>query len=179
MTGAAGFIASRVCRMLLDSGHEVLGVDDLNESSDVRLKERRLSELSRPRFSLAFSYHHQYGLDVSVLRYFTVSGPAGRPGMSPFRFVKRVFEGLPVQLFGDGTHRLRQALRPLHPPRAHRARGGTESGRREAPRPSGRNSGDLGPGDPDGGGAAAARAFAHPVPAGGHMISTTTPRRRR
>jgi len=213
VTGVAGFIGSRVCRMLLDTGHSVLGVDDLDESYDVRLKERRLAGLGGPGFSflhadvsrveevrrigdrlrgeggrveaivnlaaragvrasllnplvyletnltgtllllelcrdlgvakfvlassssvyglgaevpfredgdtnqpvspyaiskkaaeeLSYVFHHQYGLDVSVLRYFTVYGPAGRPDMSPFRFVKWVFEGLPVQLFGDGT----------------------------------------------------------------------------
>jgi UDP-glucuronate 4-epimerase len=64
----------------------------------------KLSRHSRePAGQLAFAYHHQYGLDVSVLRFFTVYGPAGRPDMSPFRFVKWVFEGLPVRLFGDGS----------------------------------------------------------------------------
>ncbi len=48
------------------------------------------------------SYHSLYGLDVSVLRYFTVYGPAGRPEMSIFRFVQRIVEGWPVALYGDG-----------------------------------------------------------------------------
>ena len=45
VTGAAGFIASRICEMLLDQGAEVTGVDILNDIYDVRLKEYRLSKL--------------------------------------------------------------------------------------------------------------------------------------
>lgn len=52
---------------------------------------------------LAYTYHHLYGLDVSVVRYFTVYGPAGRPDMSPFRFIKWIDEGHPISLYGDGT----------------------------------------------------------------------------
>ena len=48
------------------------------------------------------SYHSLYGLDVTVVRYFTVYGPAGRPDMSMFRFVKWISEGQPIQLYGDG-----------------------------------------------------------------------------
>ncbi len=51
---------------------------------------------------LCHSYHHLYGLDVSVLRYFTVYGPAGRPDMSIFRFIQWVAEGYPVRIYGDG-----------------------------------------------------------------------------
>jgi len=51
---------------------------------------------------MAYSYHHLFGLDVSIVRYFTVYGPAGRPDMSPFRFIKWVAEGTPITLFGDG-----------------------------------------------------------------------------
>jgi UDP-glucuronate 4-epimerase len=52
--------------------------------------------------ALCHSYHALYGLDVSVVRYFTVYGPSGRPDMSMFRFVKWIQEGQPVQLYGDG-----------------------------------------------------------------------------
>lgn len=51
----------------------------------------------------AYTYHYLYGIDVSVVRYFTVYGPAGRPDMSPFRFIKWVDEGTPIELFGDGS----------------------------------------------------------------------------
>ena len=42
VTGAAGFIAARVVEMLLEAGHTVVGVDNLNNAYDVRLKEWRL-----------------------------------------------------------------------------------------------------------------------------------------
>src|SRR5690606_20910147 len=53
--------------------------------------------------ALAYTYHHLFRIDVSVVRYFTVYGPAGRPDMSPFRFVKWIDEGSPIRLYGDGT----------------------------------------------------------------------------
>ena len=52
---------------------------------------------------MAYSYHKLYGLDVSVVRYFTVFGPAGRPDMSIFRFIKWIDEGVPIEMFGDGS----------------------------------------------------------------------------
>ncbi len=51
---------------------------------------------------LCHSFHALHGLDVTILRYFTVFGPAGRPEMSIFRFVQWVEEGRPVVLYGDG-----------------------------------------------------------------------------
>lgn len=53
--------------------------------------------------AMAYSYHHLHGLDVSILRYFTVYGPCGRPDMSIFRFIKRIDEGLPIELYGNGN----------------------------------------------------------------------------
>ncbi|MCX7993244.1 MAG: GDP-mannose 4,6-dehydratase [Fimbriimonadales bacterium] len=52
--------------------------------------------------TLCYTYHHLYGLDISVLRYFTVYGPAGRPDMSIFRFIRWIAEEEPIQVFGDG-----------------------------------------------------------------------------
>lgn len=52
--------------------------------------------------ALCYSYYHLHRIDVSVLRYFTVYGPAGRPDMSPFRFVQWISEGKPVTIYGDG-----------------------------------------------------------------------------
>ncbi len=210
VTGAAGFIGSKVAELLLADNHNVIGIDNLNDAYDVRLKIWRLErvkhhpnfdwhkldicdrdalqtlasgfagvpdglinlaaragvrpsvdnpwiymetnavgvlnllELCRhariPKFVLAstsslygarnpqpyredadtngplspyaaskkaaeamcFTYHHLHEIDVSVFRYFTVYGPAGRPDMSPFRFVQWISEGRPVKVFGDG-----------------------------------------------------------------------------
>ena len=51
---------------------------------------------------LCHAYHALYELDISIVRYFTVYGPAGRPDMSMFRFAKWIIEGNPVQLYGNG-----------------------------------------------------------------------------
>lgn len=207
VTGAAGFIGQQTARQLLDRGDHVLGVDNMNDYYDVRLKEHRLSQLTpRDGFTfrqldiedaevvyalfeefeidvvfnlaaragvrysmenphvylstnaegtlnllegmrrnggkkivlastsslyagqvmpftedlpvntplspyaaskkaaevMAYSYHHLYGFDVSVVRYFTVFGPCGRPDMSIYRFIKWIDEGTPITLFGDG-----------------------------------------------------------------------------
>jgi nucleoside-diphosphate-sugar epimerase len=45
VTGAAGFIGSRVSEMLIEQGHAVTGVDNLNDAYDVRMKEYRLRKL--------------------------------------------------------------------------------------------------------------------------------------
>jgi UDP-glucuronate 4-epimerase len=51
VTGAAGFIASRVIEILLNAGHSVVGVDNMNDAYDVRMKEYRLKKLERlPNF---------------------------------------------------------------------------------------------------------------------------------
>lgn len=46
ITGAAGFIGFHVCRKLLERGHSVVGVDNLNDYYEVSLKESRLRALT-------------------------------------------------------------------------------------------------------------------------------------
>jgi nucleoside-diphosphate-sugar epimerase len=52
---------------------------------------------------MAHAYHFLYDLDLTVVRYFTVYGPAGRPDMVMFRFTKWLVDGKPLHLNGDGT----------------------------------------------------------------------------
>jgi UDP-glucuronate 4-epimerase len=47
VTGAAGFIGFHVARRLLENGRIVVGVDNMNDYYDVRLKEARCSELAK------------------------------------------------------------------------------------------------------------------------------------
>jgi UDP-glucuronate 4-epimerase len=209
VTGAAGFIASRVTTMLIEAGHSVVGVDNMNDAYDVRMKEYRLArlralpgfgfqqmdisdrervaalaaegpfdavinlaaragvrqsvanpwvyvdtnltgtlnllELARhngiPKLVMAstssiyganaplptpetadssqplqpyaaskkaaetmcYAYHFLHGIDITIFRYFTVYGPAGRPDMIMFRLAKWIAEGIPVRMNGDGT----------------------------------------------------------------------------
>ncbi|MHB8088459.1 MAG: NAD-dependent epimerase/dehydratase family protein [Anaerolineaceae bacterium] len=210
VTGAAGFIARRVIEKLTSDGHQVVGVDNVNDSYDVRLKQWRLNRLfalkeftfikddicrpgmfddvsrkhpdcqavihlaaragvrqavempdvylqtnaagtlnvlewcrkmgvkkmvmastssiyganpplptpedadsSHPLQIYAASkkaaevmvhtYHHLFGLDATIVRFFTVYGPAGRPDMVMFRFAQWVAEGKTVQVTGDGS----------------------------------------------------------------------------
>ena len=50
-----------------------------------------------------YSWHYLYGLDVSIVRYFTVYGPAGRPDMSVDIFTKAIAAGQPIEVFGSGS----------------------------------------------------------------------------
>ncbi len=54
---------------------------------------------------LGYTYHHLYGLNVNVVRPFTVYGPGGRPDMAPFLFTKWIDEGTELKRFGDGSTR--------------------------------------------------------------------------
>src|SRR3970040_866310 len=45
LTGVAGFIAWRVAELLLETGHSVVGIDNMNNAYDVRMKEWRLSKI--------------------------------------------------------------------------------------------------------------------------------------
>lgn len=206
VTGAAGFIGSRVAAKLLEKGFFVIGLDNLNPYYDPKLKLYRLQALQQKNFSFypidltdekslqalfrmhpptiifnlaaragvrnsllepqtyfetntlgnlyllehgrkhglekyilastsslyagtplpfvetqpvntpispyaaskkaaeitAYTYHHLYGIDITILRYFTVYGPAGRPDMSIFRFIEWIWREKPLQIFGDG-----------------------------------------------------------------------------
>lgn len=101
-----------LCREL-DVGRFVLASTSSLYGKDTPVPFREDADTSRPLSpyaaskkaaeAMTYSYHSLYGLDATVLRFFTVYGPAGRPDMSLFRFVQWISEGREVTVFGDGS----------------------------------------------------------------------------
>src|SRR2546427_911666 len=53
--------------------------------------------------ALGHVYHHVYGMDVVMLRFFTVYGPRQRPDLAIHKFAQLIWAGKPIQVFGDGS----------------------------------------------------------------------------
>jgi UDP-glucuronate 4-epimerase len=53
--------------------------------------------------ALGHVYHHVYGLDVVMLRFFTVYGPRQRPDLAIHKFARLISAGKPIPVFGDGS----------------------------------------------------------------------------
>ncbi|MBE2269615.1 MAG: GDP-mannose 4,6-dehydratase [Anaerolinea sp.] len=49
-----------------------------------------------------YSYHQLFGLNVSVMRFFNVYGPHGRPDMMPMKVIRSILAGETIQLFAEG-----------------------------------------------------------------------------
>jgi UDP-glucuronate 4-epimerase len=52
--------------------------------------------------ALGHVYHHVYGMDVAMLRFFTVYGPRQRPDLAIHKFAQLIHTGKPIPVFGDG-----------------------------------------------------------------------------
>lgn len=52
--------------------------------------------------AMAHSYAHLYDIPVTALRFFTVYGPWGRPDMAYYKFTRALFEGEPIEVYGEG-----------------------------------------------------------------------------
>jgi nucleoside-diphosphate-sugar epimerase len=96
---------NHIRKFILASTSSVYGADAPLPTPETATSDHPIQAYAASKKSaevLCHAYHHLYGTDVTVFRYFTVFGPAGRPDMSMFRFVKWISEGQPVLLFGDG-----------------------------------------------------------------------------
>ncbi|MDC1356343.1 NAD-dependent epimerase/dehydratase family protein [Pseudomonadota bacterium] len=51
---------------------------------------------------MSYSYSNLFKIPTTGLRFFTVYGPWGRPDMAYFKFVKNIFEGKPIEIYGNG-----------------------------------------------------------------------------
>ena len=53
--------------------------------------------------ALGHVYHHVYGLDIAMPRFFTVYGPRQRPDLAIRKFTALIKAGKPIEMFGDGS----------------------------------------------------------------------------
>lgn len=56
---------------------------------------------------LAYTFHSLYAMPTSVVRFFTVYGPRGRPDMTPYLFVDKMIRGEPITVFNGGEQLFR------------------------------------------------------------------------
>ncbi len=95
-----------VGKLVMASTSSVYGETDvlpIDERADTSRPRSPYAASKLAAEALARAHHHVHGLDTTVLRYFTVYGPAGRPDMSLFRFVRWICEGQSISLHGDGS----------------------------------------------------------------------------
>lgn len=96
-----------VGKLVLASSSSVYGLTEMpfRESDDT---DRALSPYAATKKAaevLCHSYSYLHNLDITALRFFTVYGPGGRPDMSIFKFLKGIYEGTTIEVFGDGTQK--------------------------------------------------------------------------
>lgn len=95
-----------VSKFVLASTSSLYGKHNPQPYSEDADTDRALSPYAASKKAaeaFAYTYHYLYDLDVTVFRYFTVYGPAGRPDMSLFRFCQWIHEARPVLVYGDGS----------------------------------------------------------------------------
>jgi len=92
-------------KFVLASTSSIYGANETpfseNDKTDKQLSPYAATKKSAE--ALAYTYHYLYGIDITILRYFTVYGPAGRPDMMPFKFIHHIAEGIPIPVYGDGN----------------------------------------------------------------------------
>jgi UDP-glucuronate 4-epimerase len=54
---------------------------------------------------LCHNFHHLYGIEVVIPRFFTVYGPRQRPEMAIHKFTRAILRGEPIEMYGDGSMR--------------------------------------------------------------------------
>jgi UDP-glucuronate 4-epimerase len=98
-------VRDEVPKFVLSSTSSLYGGDNPRPYTETADTDRPLSPYAASKKAaevMCYTYHYLHGLDVTVLRYFTVYGPAGRPDMSLFRFAQWIRERRTVHVFGDG-----------------------------------------------------------------------------
>lgn len=72
-----------------------------NDSLNSPISPYAISKIAGEK--LCWLYNNAYGLKITVLRFFSVYGPNGRPDMAPFIFTKKILRGEQIEIYGDGS----------------------------------------------------------------------------
>ncbi len=97
---------NRVRKITIASSSSVYGVNakvPFNESDPISSPISPYAASKLACEALGHVYHHVYGMDVTLLRLFTVYGPRQRPDLAIRKFATLIHGGQPVPVFGDGS----------------------------------------------------------------------------
>jgi len=93
-------------KLTLASSSSVYGINDkvpFSESDPIRLAISPYAASKLACEALGHVYHHVYGMDIAMLRFFTVYGPGQRPDLAIHKFANLIHQEKPIPVFGDGT----------------------------------------------------------------------------
>ncbi len=97
---------NRVKKIIIASSSSVYGVNSKVPFSECDPIFSAISPYAASKLAceaLGHVYHHVYGLDVVMLRFFTVYGPRQRPDLAIRKFATLIRAGQPIPVFGDGS----------------------------------------------------------------------------
>lgn len=97
---------ANVKKFIIASSSSVYGVNSkvpFSEDDPVRCPISPYAASKLACEALGHIYHHVYGFDVVMLRFFTVYGPRQRPDLAIHKFCSLIYKDLPIPVFGDGT----------------------------------------------------------------------------
>ena len=101
-------VAAGVKKFLFASSSSVYGASDevpFREDAPLRRTFSPYAATKAAGEQLCSTYSHLHGLPVVSLRFFTVYGPGQRPDLAIHKFTRAIWEGRPIEQFGDGSSR--------------------------------------------------------------------------
>jgi UDP-glucuronate 4-epimerase len=96
----------RVHKLTLASSSSVYGVNSKVPFAEADPIFSAISPYAASKLAceaLGHVYHHVYGMDIVMLRFFTVYGPRQRPDLAIHKFARLMASGQPIPMFGDGS----------------------------------------------------------------------------
>lgn len=94
-----------VRHLMLASTSSAYGMDDKVPFAETDAANHPITLYAATKKStemMAHAYSHLFAIPVTAFRFFTVYGPWGRPDMAPFKFVSRILEGKPIDIYNHG-----------------------------------------------------------------------------